>query len=210
MAVRAHDIALRDLFEQRRNANTARHLTQHLMLLGWIAMVELHHHDRERPTAVRARKLANPIEELILRCAMATEPFASSLRGPIAMRSRRKTKAVLEETMFIRGSRAYRVAVRAHDVALRDLGEELPARTKQRVRTRQTERLCLRIAMIEIHDVGREDAAAIHTRDLSELAQPRERRLLTSNDARDLRVAIARVVGEVVRTAVPFPEDAQA
>lgn len=52
--------------------------------------------------------------------------------------------------------------------------------------------------MVEVHDVRREHAAAIHAWDLAQFAKPRERRLLAARDALDLFSAMGRVVGDVV------------
>src|SRR5262249_37909017 len=101
--------------------------------------------------------------------------------------------------------RANSMAVRADDVALCNLALEGVARFQQdAARTgAEIEELCLGVAMVEVHRIRRKAPSAVGAGSTAQVAQPCERCLLTPRDARDLLLAMARVVRHVVGTLVP-------
>jgi hypothetical protein len=94
------------------------------------------------------------------------------------------------------------MAVRADDIALRCLGQQLGAILEGRSAAQEVEALLMRVAVVEVHLVRRKPAAAIGARNLAELSQERRRHRLAPGDALDLALAIRGVVANVGRTLV--------
>jgi len=92
------------------------------------------------------------------------------------------------------------MAVRADHVALCYLGEQTHAVHKHGATIGHLKALLRGIAMIEVHLIWLERAAAVGARYATKLAQEFDRRVLARADALDLLRAIARVVRHVERS----------
>ena len=90
------------------------------------------------------------------------------------------------------------VAVRAHHIAFGCFMEDDGRRREQRASGSQPERFHRVIPMVEIHLVRFEFAAAIHARDISPFPQHFDGTDLAYFDPKQLLVAIASVVVDVV------------
>jgi hypothetical protein len=75
------------------------------------------------------------------------------------------------------------MAVGADDVALVDFGLKARRRGEHRCSSGEAERLAARLAVIEVHLVSLEDAAAVETRNRSRLPQVVVRSVLSDPDA---------------------------
>ena len=94
------------------------------------------------------------------------------------------------------------MTVAADDVALRNLELELRAALQQNLARGERERLRRRIPMVEVHDVWRKDATAVHTRNSPQIAQPLERRALPRHHSLDFFSPVRGVVRDVVRALI--------
>lgn len=93
------------------------------------------------------------------------------------------------------------MAVGADDVTLRDLVEDLLARSEQR-RPRDVEAFFRWVSMIEVHGVRRKGTSAVCACNTAQISQPMESGLLPTPDSLDFLRAIPRVVGDVVWTLI--------
>jgi len=112
-------------------------------------------------------------------------------------------ESVCQFSTCVLGGRTDPMAVPADDIALGDLRLENDTVLQIDLSGSQAEGLRLGISMVEVHDMRWKGSSAVHARHATQVPQPSERRPLTLRDARDLRVAIPRVVGDVVRALVP-------
>lgn len=99
---------------------------------------------------------------------------------------------------------AQAVAVRADDVAFRDLAHEPFGRHQHGPTRRHVEALLAWVAMVKIHLVGLERSAAVLTRNVPEIAQQLDRPSLSDTNTPDLAVAVPTVIFDVVR-ALAWP-----
>jgi hypothetical protein len=123
MAVRANDIALRDLLEQLGDADASGQLRNQACLRRWIAVIELHACERKCSAAVCAWLLL----ELIQQCSVTPTASVKLLAGATNLRRRLvglALKAIPQSAKLSLPIRPDAVAVRADDVTLRDLREQ--------------------------------------------------------------------------------------
>ena len=95
------------------------------------------------------------------------------------------------------------MAVDAHDIAFRDLSEQLVATLQQRAARGHHERLLPLIAVIELHLNRQEAVAAIRTRNVAKFAEKRGRCRLATRDASYLAVPVRGVIALVRRVLAP-------
>ncbi|HYR93615.1 MAG TPA: hypothetical protein VEP48_05360 [Methylomirabilota bacterium] len=164
MAVRANDIALRDLFQQRCDLHASSQLRHESGLQRPVTMVKFHAADRKRPAAAHTRHRAQPNEHIHLFPSATMSLLAMFLECSGRRGTLTRFPPTCENARDVLRRRPDAVAVRANDIAFRDLGFENRAVLQQDLVGRDAERLRLRIAMIEVHDVRWKDAAAIKAR----------------------------------------------
>src|SRR2546422_11356386 len=140
-------------------------------------MIELHDKEWESSSAVEARDCSQGCKKLGL-CRPVRGSSCEVARH--SLRSRRKDIFGLDPVVC-----PNRVTIRAHDVALRDLGEENVPSLQQDFAGRERERLGLRIAVIEVHDPGRKTLATVGARSTSQVPEKLECRRLANSDPLD-------------------------
>jgi hypothetical protein len=116
-------------------------------------MVEVHRARRKPAPAVRARPIAELIQQPRLGTPLVPLPLKTA-RDPRAGGRPRRVALLSPNAM----------AVRTNDVALRDLREDGAGRPEHRSARSQTERLRGRVSVIEVHLVGSERPTAIKAR----------------------------------------------
>ena len=97
---------------------------------------------------------------------------------------------------------AQAMAVHAHDVALRDLREELTAVLQRTFAGRDSEGLGSRIAVIELQLHRKERSSAVGAWNVPHSAKKGHRGRLASRDSLDLALAIRSVVSNVEGASV--------
>src|SRR6476661_3498493 len=100
------------------------------------------------------------------------------------------------------------MAVCAHDVAFRELGEQLCSILQPSAGGAQVEALLARVAVVEVHLMPGETAGTVGAGHVPKLPEELDRRELSSADPLDLAFAIRRVVGDVVVPLVWAPRHA--
>ena len=152
VAVRAHDIALGDLREDRLDPGSANHPSHACPLVGAIAMVKVHRARREPVTTVRARNSPKVVQD---RCVIG--PIAPLFLEP----PRITAGASVGQAFLVLGSRTNSMAGGTDDVALRDLSKEAGTGRSERRRACEAERLGRRIAVVEVHLEGLEGSTTV-------------------------------------------------
>ena len=192
MAVRANDIALCDLSQDRRISPSS-DPTNHVLLRSRIAVIELHHAWRESPAAIRTRNILELIQGGSGRAPVGALAFdVRRLAGSPLFRQH--APSPVHQTCVS----SERVTVSADHVALLDLGDKLRARHQQCVCAREGEQFLARIAMIKVHHVRRKAAAAVVAWSTPQIPEPRTCRGLSSFDSIQFGLAMRRVIPDVV------------
>jgi len=128
-------------------------------------MVELHRTGRERTATVNTRKLTNAIEHLHLLIATLMPLRSATLRvAAFLQHARYFPPGVDEKTACELRCRPYAMAIPANDIALRDFSLQDHAILQKHFLRREAEQLGGRIPVIEVHDMRRKRATAVHAR----------------------------------------------
>jgi hypothetical protein len=121
VAVRANDIALRELGEQCLDPEVTGHMAEDVPLLRRIAVIELHRALRKASSAVLAGQPANAIEHLDLRYVMSTKSVAAPLAPARRRGDRRRLETTLDDAVRVCVRGAHSMTIRADHIALCDL-----------------------------------------------------------------------------------------
>jgi hypothetical protein len=188
VTVRADDIALGHLGQDRLDPGPAHELHDVAPLRGAFSMVEVHRTWGESTAAVRTGNGLELVQDVGL--VPPPSPTFVEAKGGSGGRPRREPQPML-------GSRSKPVAIGADDVAFRGLSQQLleilecsPPRT-------QDEGLRRGVAMVKVHLVRLESAATISARHVPQRSQERCRGVLPTADASDFLVPIGDVVADV-------------
>jgi hypothetical protein len=191
MAVRANDIALLDLGQQTGDARVADHPGNGRRLRARVPMIEVHAALREQAAAVRTRNRPKLIEDVSV-----VSPALSLLGNARVPRDR---QVPLGQPLAMLTTTTQSVAVRAHDIALRDFREQALAIHQLRPAGHQVEGLCRRIPMIKVHLDGLKLPSAVGARNCAKRAKELRGRSLTATNALDFLLPIRGVVADVGR-----------
>ena len=154
-------------------------------------VVELHDVWRKSVSAVSTWPIAQAEQQL------ATQGLGLPLGDAARRVADRACRAPMRPSFALQDVGSERVAIRAHDVAFRDLVEHALARRQQWLR--HLEQLGRGITMIEVHLVRLERPSAVHARNAAQRPEELERRTPPREDAVDLALSISLVVADVVR-----------
>lgn len=191
MAVLTHDIALRRFFEYRGLRSTPGLRDIEGLRLG-VAMVELHGDRWESPRAIEAGSIPQCEQEIALR-------QSASVHVPAALRPEHRAFGdTPSRPLRPQSGGAYGMAIRADDVAFLDFDQQTVASHEHRARRRHVEPFLARVAMVEVHLMRFEAAAAVLAGHPPQLAKEFEGRALARHDPLDLFRAIPLVVLDVV------------
>lgn len=192
MAVRADDIALGGLGKDPGQAGSPDKRGKPRRLRRRISVIKVHRALGESSATVRTWDRPQLIKDICLIAPSEALFFDSRRHG---WRPRCKPLPVTAST-------SQAVAVRADDVALRCLGEDLLATLESGSSRAERECLLGGISVIEVHLVACEPTSAVGARDFPELAQKRGRGFLALPHPLDLGLPIGQVVGDVLGSLV--------
>ena len=131
-------------------------------------MIEIHCALCEATAAVRAWDGAKLIQEVGV-----VAPMGTAVRGAARNCKRPRSQPL---AMLIPSSEA--MTIRANDIALRYLSQQLISVLEQRAALEELKRLHTRIAVVEVHLVTCKSTTAIRARDLAQRPQERRRAVL--------------------------------
>ena len=188
MAVRADDIAQSNLGQQTSSA-VAEEPGDSDALRRWIAVVKLEHPRGKAAAAICARNVPQLVQECCVR-----PPAGTLILDPRPTGRRRPASG---KTQLMLPPRSRSMTVRAHDVALGNLGRQAVVRREQRGWPTDPERFGSRIAMVEVHLMGLVSDPAIGARSRLQARDERKGARLSLANAGDLLVAMVPVVAPI-------------
>jgi hypothetical protein len=186
VAVRADDIALRNLRQHPLEA-AIDHPRYQAPLLRRIPVVKVHRALGEAAAAIRAWHRPELVEDIgVISPSIA-----------VLVDARRRGRRPAREPLPMLATTPEPMAIRAHDVALRRLVDQLRAALEHRLSRTQGELLLCWISMVEVHLMWLKAAAAICARHVPQVTQKRRRRILATTHSTDFLLAIRGVVANI-------------
>jgi hypothetical protein len=155
-------------------------------------MVKVHRALGETTSAVGAWDRSQLIEQI--------SPMTPS--NALVVDPRRDGRCSASEPFPVASACPETVTVRADDIALRGFGQDLLAVLERRAARAEGEGLFAGIAVIKVHLVRRKPPGTVVAWNVTELAQERGRRVLSTPDPLDFAFAIGRVVPNIVRALI--------